>query len=97
MSRRALSVLMSHAPLLRSDIPLGFVYQGIFQFHFATQRFPSVLARIGLAWAIAAILYMFNKSRKTQWGIAAGILVGYFLLLKFVRPLTPPPEPTFSD
>lgn len=75
---------------------LGFVYQGIFQFHFATQRFPSVLARIGLAWAIAAILYMFT-SKKTQWGIAAGILVGYFLLLKFVvAPDAPAGADSFS-
>lgn len=62
---------------------LGLVYQGIFQFHFATQRIPSVLGRIGLAWAIAAILYLFT-GKKTQWAVAVGILVGYFLLLRFV-------------
>lgn len=75
---------------------LGLVYQGIFQFHFATQRIPSVLARIGLAWAIAAIIYMF-AGKKTQWGIAVGILVGYFLLLKFVvAPDAPAGADSFS-
>lgn len=62
---------------------LGLVYQGFFQFEFSTLRLPSVLARIGIAWAAAAILYCYT-GKKTQWGIAAGILIGYFLLLKFV-------------
>ena len=42
----------------------------------------SVLGRIGIAWALAAIIYCYT-GRKTQYGIAAGILIGYFLLLKF--------------
>ncbi len=62
---------------------LGLVYQGIFQFHFTTLRLPSVLARIGLAWAIAAVLYIYT-GKKTQLGVAAGILVGYFFLIRFV-------------
>ena len=75
---------------------LGLVYQGIFQFHFATQRIPSVLGRIGLAWAIAAILYLFT-GKKTQWGVAVGILVGYFLLLRFtIAPDAPADAGHFS-
>lgn len=62
---------------------LGLVYQGFFQFHFSTLRIPSVLGRIGLAWALAALLYTFTGKR-TQWAVAAGILAGYFLLLRFV-------------
>ena len=42
----------------------------------------SVLGRIGIAWALAAIIYCYT-GRKTQYGIAAGILIGYFFLLKF--------------
>lgn len=61
---------------------LGLVYQGFFHFHFATLRVMSVLGRIGIAWALAAIIYCYT-GRKTQYGIAAGILIGYFLLLKF--------------
>ena len=91
-SRLCLDVLRRACVL----IFLGLVYQGIFQFHFATLRFPSVLARIGIAWAIAAILYMYT-GKKTQWGIAVGILVGYFLLLRFfVAPDAPAGADSFS-
>lgn len=62
---------------------LGLVYEGFFQFHFESLRIPSVLGRIGLAWMLAAILYC-HTGKKTQWGVAAGILIGYFLLLKLV-------------
>ena len=91
-SRLCLDVLRRACVL----IFLGLVYQGIFQFHFATLRFPSVLARIGIAWAVAAILYMYT-GKKTQWGIAVGILVGYFLLLRFfVAPDAPVGADSFS-
>ena len=77
-------------------ILLGLVYQGIFQFNFATQRIPSVLGRIGVAWAAAALIYCFTGPR-TQWGIAGAILVGYFLLLKFtVAPDAPVGADSFS-
>lgn len=61
---------------------LGLVYDGFFELKFATLRWPSVLARIGIAWALAAILYTFT-GKKTQWTVAITILIGYFLLLKF--------------
>lgn len=62
---------------------LGLVYQGLFGFHFSDIRIPSVLGRIGVAWMLAALLFC-NSGKKTQWAVAAGILVGYFLLLRFV-------------
>lgn len=62
---------------------LGIVYNGLFDFHFATLRFPSVLGRIGLAWMAAAFLFIYT-GKKTQWGVAISILIGYFLLLKLV-------------
>ena len=46
-------------------------------------RYCGVLARIGFCWAVSAVLYM-NFSRKTREIIAASILVGYYLLLRFV-------------
>ncbi len=72
---------------------LGLVYQGFFQFDFAGIRIPSVLARIGIAWAVAAILYCYT-GRKVQWSIATAILVGYFILLKFTLA---PDAPTGAD
>lgn len=75
---------------------LGLVYQGLLQFNFSTQRIPSVLGRIGVAWGIAAIIYCFTGP-KVQWGIAVSILVGYFLLLRLtIAPDAPVGADCFS-
>ena len=59
---------------------LGFVYNGIFKLDFENMRYASVLARIGLAWMFAAILFVkFNT--KTNIAISAFILVGYWLAM----------------
>lgn len=60
---------------------LGLVYGGLFDLHLSTLRLPSVLGRIGLAWMMAALLFLYTGKR-TQWATAAGILVGYFVLLR---------------
>lgn len=45
-------------------------------------RFPSVLGRIGLAYMFANIIYLYaRKTSQYIWFI--GILIGYWLLLKF--------------
>ena len=62
---------------------LGMVYNGLFQLDFANLRVASVLARIGLAWMGAALLFV-NFGVKTRAWIAAAILVIYALLSKFV-------------
>ena len=62
---------------------LGLVYNGLFDFNFASFRYFSVLARIGLAWMFAALIYI-NFGTRTRGVMAAGILVGYYLLLRFV-------------
>ena len=62
---------------------LGMVYNGLFQFDFENLRVASVLARIGLAWMGAALLFV-NFGTKTRAWIAAAILVVYALLSKFV-------------
>lgn len=68
---------------------LGLVYGGLFRLDFAHQRIPSVLGRIGLAWLGAAIIWMTVK--KTGWrvGIAAALLIGYWVLHLFVAPDAP--------
>ena len=50
---------------------------------FANLRYPSVLARIGLAWMGAALLFI-NFKKSTRAIISVAILVAYYLLLKFV-------------
>lgn len=46
-------------------------------------RFASVLGRIGISWFVAALLVWY-VSERTQWIVAIGILVGYWILLSFV-------------
>lgn len=62
---------------------LGLVYNGLFHWDFANLRCASVLARIGIAWGIAAVLFM-NFKTSTRAIIAAVILVGYGLLSALV-------------
>ncbi len=45
-------------------------------------RFPSVLGRIGIAYMFACIIYLY-ASQRFQYVWFVGILVGYWLLLKF--------------
>ena len=64
---------------------LGILYNGFFKMQFETLRFPSVLGRIGIAWAMAALLTLYCKP-KTRAIICAVILVGYSLLLTIPAP-----------
>ena len=59
---------------------LGLVYNGLLG---GTLRMGAVLSRIGVAWGIAALLYMVC-GWKQRLAIAAAILVGYWMLLYFV-------------
>ena len=74
---------------------LGLVYNGLFELKFPTLRFPSVLARIGLAWMVAAILQINFKPR-TRAVIAVVLLVGYWLLLKYIPAPDAPGADPFS-
>ena len=62
---------------------LGFVYNGIFKLDFENMRYASVLARIGLAWMFAALLFVNIKTGVNIF-ISGVILVGYWLLLWLV-------------
>ena len=59
---------------------LGFVYNNLFKLDFESQRYASVLGRIGLAWMFSALLFMKFKT-KPLIIIATAILTGYWLLL----------------
>lgn len=65
-------------------IALGLVYNGFFNFNFVHMRYASVLARIGLGWGFAALIYMNTDSWKTRMAWFWGILFGYWLLLLLV-------------
>lgn len=64
-------------------ILLGLIYNGLLKFDFDNLRCASVLARIGIAWAVAAVLFM-NFGPRVRGAIVAAILIGYWLLLWLV-------------
>lgn len=64
-------------------ILLGIIYNGFFKLDFDKMRIASVLGRIGLAWGIAAVLFI-NFGVKTRIFIASILLVGYGLVSALV-------------
>lgn len=92
---RGLSKGRMHLKIIRRGFTLfllGLVYNGLFDLHFSTLRFCSVLARIGFAWMFAALLFV-NFKPKARAVIAAALLVGYYLLIRFV----PAPDAPGAD
>lgn len=78
-------------------ILFGCVYNGLLAtFDFAGARYCSVLGRIGIAWMLAAVIYMnFNRVGRIVWTVA--ILAGYWLLLALnVAPDAPAGAGPFS-
>lgn len=73
-------------------ILFGLIYNGLFKLDFENLRVCSVLGRIGVAWAVAALLYM-NFGRVTRAVISAAILVGYYLVACYV----PAPDVAGAD
>ena len=69
-------------------IGLGLVYNGLFDLDWSHLRFPSVLARIGIAWMLAAWIFL-AAGRKARCVIAAVILTGYSFLLMIPAPDAP--------
>ena len=63
-------------------VMLGMVYNGLFTKGFGDVRWASVLGRIGLAWAFAALLYL-AFSLRTRIMIAVGLLVGYWAFMRY--------------
>jgi predicted acyltransferase len=64
-------------------ILLGAIYNGLLKFDFEHQRYASVLARIGLGWFFAAVIFLRTKPRgQALW--FAGILLGYWAAMKLI-------------
>ena len=61
----------------------GLLCNGLLSFHWSDLRLWSVLARIGLAWMFAALLFI-NFKPSVRAVISVVLLVGYWLLLRFV-------------
>ena len=63
-------------------VMLGMIYNGLFNKGFGEVRWASVLGRIGLGWAFAALLYL-AFSLRTRIAVAAGLLVGYWAVMRY--------------
>lgn len=59
---------------------LGLVYNGALNLDFESMRIPSVLGRIGVAWAVAALITM-RTSWVTRIYICASVLICYTLII----------------
>ncbi|MGN0233057.1 MAG: acyltransferase family protein [Bacteroidaceae bacterium] len=78
---------MSHAAIIRKVLTrgfmlmaLGWVCNGLLMLKFADLRFWSVLARIGMAWMLGALIYMHVHSVKRLVLIILSLLVGYSIV-----------------
>ena len=81
-----------HGRILRRMVALillGMVYNGLLQFDFSDFRYASVLGKIGIAWAAAALVYVHFGAR-TRIGICIAMLAGYWVLLTVTAPDAPP-------
>ena len=65
-------------------VVLGIICNNGIRFNFGEFRYGSVLGHIGLAWMFAALIFMNSRGR-TRLVWLGGILVGYWLLLRFVH------------
>ena len=74
-------------------VMLGMVYNGLFNKGFGEVRWASVLGRIGIAWAFAALLYL-AFSLRTRVMVAVGVLVGYWAAMRYA---IVPGAPTGAD
>jgi len=64
---------------------IGLMWSDLFSFNWRMYRWDSVLAHIGICWAGAALIFMFVKNWRVRLGLAAVILVGYWLMLVCFR------------
>lgn len=63
---------------------LGVLYNGLLNFDFENLRYASVLGRIGIAWAVAALIYLFG-GKKLSIAVSVIMLLGYWALLALVK------------
>jgi predicted acyltransferase len=62
---------------------IGLFLYGFPHFVLATWRIPGVLQRIAVCYLIASLLYLWTGPR-VRWGMIAGSLIGYWILMLFV-------------
>ena len=78
---RRMAVLFLMGSMLWTTID-GVVEKNLLAFEWETFRVWSVIGRIGIAWGVAAFLYM-GFGRKARIAVVTAILVGMWMLLRF--------------
>lgn len=63
---------------------LGILYNGFLSLDFENMRFASVLGRIGSAWAVASLIYLY-AGRRVAAVVSLMLLLGYWALLALVK------------
>ncbi|GHU94065.1 DUF5009 domain-containing protein [Bacteroidia bacterium] len=84
--QQGISATQQHLKIVRRGLTLvllGLVYNGILAFDFEHLRYASVLARIGIAWMLAAFIFL-HTGKISRWLWLAALLVGYWLLIALV-------------
>ena len=77
---RLLPTILRRAAII---FAIGLLINAFPYYHLATWRIPGVLQRIALCYLIGSVLYLFTGAR-TRWAIIAALLVGYWILMRFV-------------
>jgi predicted acyltransferase len=62
---------------------IGLLINAFPHYHLATWRIAGVLQRIALCYLAGSVLYLWTGAR-TRWAVIAVLLVGYWLLMRFV-------------
>ncbi|HVJ06212.1 MAG TPA: heparan-alpha-glucosaminide N-acetyltransferase domain-containing protein [Candidatus Saccharimonadales bacterium] len=62
---------------------IGLLINAFPHYHLATWRFAGVLQRIAVCYLAGSVLYLWTGTR-TRWMVIGGLLVGYWLLMRFV-------------
>jgi predicted acyltransferase len=63
---------------------LGLVVNGFPYFHLGTLRIYGVLQRIAICFLLASLLYLWDRGATSKIFLAAGALIGYWLLMRWV-------------
>jgi predicted acyltransferase len=62
---------------------IGLLINAFPYYHLATWRIAGVLQRIALCYLAGSVLYLWTSVR-TRWVVIAALLIGYWLLMRFV-------------
>lgn len=65
-------------------VVLGILYNGALRGDFTEVRFASVLGQIGIAYFIAAAIFIYTRSFRSRVAWVAGILLGYACIQLFI-------------